>query len=173
MAATGWSIAGRRVEVKPALPSGKLVVDGETAFKLKSKGEFPLSIDGRSYTFERKPGLMAPKDTLRAPDGRAVPPTPKHVPLARAEAGSLCAQHADRPARIVCPRCGSYACDACSGADATHCEACTQRLVATAEKQARDLVFMAPAFFFIVMGGAIGAMLGFAAGAAAVAVARR
>jgi hypothetical protein len=171
--ANGWSIAGKRLEIKPGFPAGKLVLDGETAAKLKAKGSFPLQIAGKPYTFERKQGLMVPKDTLRSADGQVVPPTSKHVPSVRAAAGSLCAQHTDRQALVECPRCGSYACDQCTGPDLTHCRACTERLLATAEKHARDLMFMAPAFLFVVIGGMLGALLGVGAGAAAVAIARK
>ena len=171
--ANGWSVGGKRLELKAGFPAGKLAVDGEVATKLKSKGSFPVQIDGCPYTFERKPGLLGPKDTLRAADGQLVPPTPQHVASRRAGAGSMCAQHVDVQALVECPRCGSYACERCAGADRTHCRACSERLLATAEKQARDLMFMAPAIVFAITGGALGATLGLAAGAGAVAIARR
>lgn len=161
------------MELKAGFPAGKLAIDGEVATKLKSKGTFPLQIDARPYTFERKSSLIGPKDSLRAADGQLVPPTPQHVANRRAGAGSMCAQHVERQALIECPRCGSYACEACTGADLTHCRACSDRLLATAEKQARDLMFMTPAIFFAIMGGALGAMLGLGAGALVVAIARK
>jgi len=55
----------------------------------------------------------------------------RRVPAGPAQAapeGSRCANHPDQPAVIVCPRCGTFACDACAAVDGKLCASCSGRL---------------------------------------------
>ena len=125
----GWSVSGRRVEIKAGFPAGKLAIDGTPVAKLKLNGEAPVDIDGRTYTFRRKPGILTPIVELIAPGGNPVPLSNKHTPRKPASAGSKCAVHLDMPAVIVCARCGKLACAQCCETDGTHCVACIQPMV--------------------------------------------
>ncbi len=171
--ANGWSVSGKRIEVGPAFPAGKLVMDGELVTKLKSKGDFPVVIAGRGYTFKRKPGWPTPVQELISPAGTTVPFSKTHTAQILAPADAACATHPDARAAIVCARCGSFACSACSEADGTHCAACIAPMIAAHQRQQGDLVLMAPAFIFMVSGGLLGGLIGGGAAALAVAVARR
>lgn len=171
--ADGWSVGNKRIELKAGFPAGKLAVDGEALVKLKSKGEWPLSLDGRSYTFRRKAGLMGPTNELVAPDGQVVPLSSQHTPRKPALAGSVCGVHVSELAEIICARCGTFACAQCCSTDATHCAPCIAPMIETHKKHQANLILMAPGFVFMVSGGALGAMLGVGAGALAVAIARK
>ncbi|GAB4204537.1 MAG: hypothetical protein OHK0013_19560 [Sandaracinaceae bacterium] len=48
-------------------------------------------------------------------------------PIESAPEGSVCAEHADRPALVICPRCGSYACLACWHGSVRRCHGCVVR----------------------------------------------
>ncbi|AKF03706.1 hypothetical protein [Sandaracinus amylolyticus] len=71
--------------------------------------------------------------------------------------GATCAEHSDRPALAVCPRCGSYACLACWHHPIRRCHACLMRDPAAAappipwEDSSRSL----PARFVATLGSAL------------------
>jgi hypothetical protein len=48
-------------------------------------------------------------------------------PIESPPEGSVCAEHADRPALVICPRCGSYACLACWHGSVRRCHGCVAR----------------------------------------------
>jgi hypothetical protein len=48
-------------------------------------------------------------------------------PIESPPEGSVCAEHADRPALVICPRCGSYACLACWHGSVRRCHGCVVR----------------------------------------------
>lgn len=41
--------------------------------------------------------------------------------------GAICAEHPDRPAHYVCPRCGTFACVACFHPGVSRCDRCVRR----------------------------------------------
>jgi hypothetical protein len=176
--AQAWSFAGKRVEFRAALPAGKLVVVAppsstpEHELKLSQKGEWTLPVAGQTLKVVRTQQFLAPKLELFSPEGTLLPFSPKHLAPSAAPAGSLCAPH-QATASYACARCGAFACETCRGADRTHCATCFQALHAAAEKNAAAMVFLAPAALFAVFGGLLGGVLGFAAGGAAVAIAKR
>jgi hypothetical protein len=55
------------------------------------------------------------------PDERDEPP------IESPPEGSTCAEHADRPALVVCPRCGSFSCLSCWHGALRRCHACVAR----------------------------------------------
>ncbi len=168
----GWSVDGKRIEVRAGFPSGKLVVDGGAAVKLAGKGEWAIPIGTRTFTFRRKPGVMGPKDELSF-EGEVVPPTPALVARRDAPAGGRCATHADVDGVITCARCGNFACVACTGADGTHCRTCLADLSTRARKDAAALVYGAPLLVFAITGGLLGGLFGGLAAAGAIFAARR
>ena len=174
--AHGWSIDGRRVELGPAFPAGKLVVkeNGQSVHeqKLASKGEWELPVGGSTYKVVRVKGFMGPKTEVLDGRGRKVPPSDKHAAPSPAAAGSTCAPH-QAAARYACARCGSFVCTECAGADLTHCVTCCEKLTQEADKNAAAMAFLAPAAAFGIIGGLLLAVFGLAAGGVAVAIARR
>ncbi|MEW5742558.1 MAG: hypothetical protein AB1938_26810 [Myxococcota bacterium] len=176
--AHGWSIGGKRIEFRAALPAGKIVVvdspGGQPVHeqKLAAKGEWEVPVGDKKYRLVRTPGFAAPKMDVFSPRGELVPPTDKHVAPAPAPAGSTCAPH-QAAARYACARCGLFVCEECAGADLTHCRKCIEGLVATAQKNAAAMAYMAPVLVFAIMGGLLGGILGALAGAGSVAIARR
>ncbi len=54
---------------------------------------------------------------------RQVPVDPAHA----APEGGRCANHPDQRASIVCPRCGTFVCDACTAVDLKLCASCAPR----------------------------------------------
>jgi hypothetical protein len=174
--AQGWSIAGRRIEFKAALPAGKVVVMEGGAVtheqKLTQAGEWPLSVDGATFRLKRTRHFMGIKNELRDAQGALVPPTAKLVAQVAAASGSVCAAH-QQPARYACARCGTFVCATCAGNDLTHCQPCCQRMTQDAAKNAAAMAYFAPVAILAILGGVLLALLGAAAGAGAVAIARR
>ncbi len=174
--AQGWSVDGRRVQLGAAFPAGKIVVleNGASVHeqKLSGKGQWPLSIGGAPFELKRTKGFMGPKTDLFNERGEKIPLSAKHVVPAPAVVGSLCAVHS-AAARFACARCGAFACPQCAGADLTHCKGCSDRLGQEAAKNAAAMAYFAPTVVLAVLGGALLGLLGAAAGAGAVAIARR
>lgn len=177
--ALAWSIAGKRIEFRAGFPAGKLVVADAPKgaalheLKMKTKGEWELPVDGRTYKVVRTAGMMGPKIDLFSARGELVPPSAKHVPPSPAPAGALCAAHAQVAAVSACARCGTFLCADCQGADLTHCRACLGGLEKAAKAEAAAMAWFAPVVVFAATGGALGGLLGAAAGAATVAVVRK
>lgn len=48
-------------------------------------------------------------------------------PIESPPEGSTCAEHSDRPALVICPRCGSFACLSCWHGAVRRCHACVVR----------------------------------------------
>ncbi|MHB8877182.1 MAG: hypothetical protein ACYC8T_26085 [Myxococcaceae bacterium] len=170
-AAMGWSVDGKRVELRAAFPAGKLSIDGEET-KLSASGVWPVKVGKRTLTFKRTRGFMGPKNELFMGTD-LVPATPKHVPQTLAPDGSLCAVHKEAAAAITCARCGSFTCEACSGPDLTHCRPCLAKLAAEAAKKAAAMAYLTPVVVFGLLGGLLAALIGGLAGAAVVTIARR
>ncbi len=168
----GWSVDGKRVEVRAGFPAGKLVVDGGDELKLSAKGVWPVRLGKRTLTLKRTAAFLGPKTELFA-GPELIPPTPAHVGQVLAPDGSLCARHREAAALITCARCGSFACEACAGPDRTHCRTCLEGLAADAARKAAAAAYMAPVVVFGIGGGLLGALFGGVAGAAAVAIARK
>lgn len=95
------------------------------------------------------------------------PPTPtSNQPL-----GALCAEHTDRPATLICTRCGSYACDACrrvGAAQRDYCFRCNpaqmEPLAEPGTRFAAELVdrlsVILPYLVLSIMGGVVGGARG-------------
>ncbi|MBZ0120391.1 MAG: hypothetical protein K8H88_25590, partial [Sandaracinaceae bacterium] len=48
-------------------------------------------------------------------------------PIESPPEGASCAEHPERPAAVICPRCGNYACLACWHMTVRRCHACLMR----------------------------------------------
>jgi hypothetical protein len=172
MAGIGWSVDGKRVELRAGFPAGKLAVGDDEPIKLSTKGEWPVRLGKRTLTFKRTSGFMGPKNELFA-GADLIPPTPKHVPRMLAPEGSLCAEHKETEATIACARCGSFSCEACAGPDGTHCRKCLAGLAAAAAKNAAAMAYLTPVVVFGILGGLLAAIVGGLAGLAVVTIAKK
>ena len=172
MAGVGWSVDGKRLELRAGFPAGKLAVGDDEPIKLKTKGEWPVQVGRKALTFKRTAGFMGPKNELFA-GAELIPPTPKHVARALAPEGSLCAKHKETPATIACARCGSFSCEACAGPDGTHCRTCLAGISAAAAKNAAAMAYLAPVVAFGLLGGLLAAVIGGLAGLAVVTIAKK
>lgn len=164
---------GKRIELHPGLTGGHLSVDGAMQEqKLPNRnGEVDLEGFGDNFVLRRKSGFAgATIELVRG--GVVIPNTTTHLPLRRAPSGALCAAHPAAAAAIACTRCGTFRCVPCVAADGMRCQPCFEKADAEARKNAAAMVYMAPAFVFIVGFGAIGGLIGGLAGAGAVAFAR-
>jgi hypothetical protein len=172
----GWSIDGRRLEFRAALPSGKVVLlEGGAVVleqKLKQAGEWVIPIGGASFQLVRVRRFMGPKTELKASDGTVIPQSKQPVVPSVAPPGSLCQPH-QATARFGCARCGAFCCSACAGPDLTHCTACFGRLAKLEAKNAAAMRWLAPVPVFLVLGGPLAGILTAAAGAGVVAIAKR
>lgn len=81
--------------------------------------------------------------------GVMIPPTAEHVGTLVAPAGSSCAKHPEAAASIACAKCGTFACHACEGVDATHCAAC---MCGVTEAEASAAVLASAPSPFALMG---------------------
>ena len=174
--AHGWSIGGRRLELGAAFPAGKIVAreQGAVVFekKLPRAGQLEAPLGGQTFTVRRTSGFMGPKTEVFDARGRRIPPSARPIQPGPAPLGSSCATH-QVGASYACARCGTFVCVDCAGADLTHCEPCLQRLNADADKNAAALAYMAPVVVMGALGGLLLAVLGLAAGGAAVAIAKK
>lgn len=176
--AQGWSFAGQRVEFRAALPAGKLVVLAPPAkdflheVKLSQEGEWTVPVAGQPLKVVRKRKGLTPVIEVFAPGGTMLPPADRHVAQRPAPAGSLCPAN-QAPAIAACARCGTFICQACAGADLTHCASCFGTLHEAAQKNAAAMAYFAPVIVFGIMGGLLGGVFGALAGGAAVAIAKR
>lgn len=55
------------------------------------------------------------------------PTDQEEPPIESPPEGSMCSEHSDRPALVICPRCGSYACLSCWHGAVKRCHACVAR----------------------------------------------
>lgn len=55
------------------------------------------------------------------------PTDQEEPPVESPPEGSMCAEHSDRPALVICPRCGAYACLSCWHGPVRRCHACVVR----------------------------------------------
>ncbi|MFO0711265.1 MAG: hypothetical protein U0353_15560 [Sandaracinus sp.] len=55
------------------------------------------------------------------------PQRDEEPPIESAPEGASCSEHADRPALVICPRCGSFACLSCWHGALKRCHACVVR----------------------------------------------
>ncbi len=94
-------------------------------------------------------------------------PAPSVPPLS----GALCAEHADRPAAIICARCGSYACELClrEGFDRRdYCFRCVPAAAPLADPGTRLVAVLMDQFAMLIpffLMGFVGGIVGSAEGA--------
>jgi len=75
------------------------------------------------------------------------PTEQEEPPIESPPEGSMCSEHSDRPALVICPRCGTYACLSCWHGPVRRCHACVVRNVGPPvpwEDPSRSLI---PRFF--------------------------
>lgn len=173
-----WSIAGKRVEFRAGFPAGKLVVTDkpkgtpEYELKLATKGEWQVPVGAHQVKVVRTSQFAGPKLELFGANGALIPPTEQHVVPGLAPAGSQCPTH-QVAATYACARCGTFVCAQCAGADFTHCQKCLGSLTEVAQKNSAAAAYFAPVIIFVALGGLLGGLFAGAAGAAAVAIAKR
>lgn len=173
-----WSIAGKRVEFRAGFPAGKLVVTDkpkgtpEFELKLATKGEWQVPVGVHQVKAVRTSQFAGPKLELFGANGALIPPTEQHLLPGLAPEGSQCASH-QVAATYACARCGTFVCAQCSGVDFTHCQKCLGSLTEVAQKNSAAAAYFAPVLIFAVFGGLLGGLFAGAAGAAAVAIAKR
>ncbi|MBL8933273.1 MAG: hypothetical protein JNM69_01895 [Archangium sp.] len=173
-----WSIAGKRVEFRAGFPAGKLVVTNtpkgtpEHELKLATKGEWQLPVGVHSVKVVRTSQFAGPKLELFGASGALIPPTDQHLVPGVAPEGSQCPSH-QVAATYACARCGTFVCAQCAGVDFTHCQTCLASLTEVAQKNSAAAAYFAPVIVFAIFGGLLGGLFAGAAGAAAVAIAKR
>lgn len=169
-----WSIAGKKLELKPGLRTNAIQIDGKEVGTFKRDQPYPLTVLERSFTVTWNTGLggMTARGELRTADGALVPPSKEVVPLRAPPAGAMCARPGHDSALLSCNRCGDFCCKLCAP-DLTHCAKCFEAMSLAATKEAKDLALMGPAVLLMVTGGALGALLGFGAGALSMRLAKK
>lgn len=141
--------------------------------KIAAKGEWDVPLAGATYRFKRTRGFLGEQFELRAPNGELVPKAKKRITPLEVPPGSQCATHPADAATLVCARCGTFSCAACSGADLLHCRTCLQKELVEQQRNANAALYFTPAVLFMYFGGLLGVVLGLLAGAGASAFARR
>ncbi len=75
----------------------------------------------------RGPGLAAIARACSLRDAMADENDDPERPIESPPEGSMCSEHPERPAVVVCPRCGAYACLSCWHGPVRSCHACLVR----------------------------------------------